>query len=214
MPTQSLFVEQESLSDSHLRYFTPLEIEHYFTCTRSINFIDSSDRAESFSFLIPGANGLGSLSEHIRNRTDSTFRVLSLPGNPFAALKLAKSVIRKLSPQKSINIIAHSNGNVHVVPLLVASLQTMARKLRWEHSAPIFVCRLDPIGIPKSTVLGAAQVVDIGSNKPDSRDLRDLAALSFLRPDFRARQGIGHCDLINDAEIFDRLVEPPYNFLF
>lgn len=214
MLIQSHSVLQKSLSNSHLQNFTVPENEYYASCSKSIDFIDSSDRAESFSFLVQGANGLGSLFDLICDRTDCRFRILSLPRNPFTALKLAKSVIHKLSPQKSINIIAHSNGNVHVVPLLVASLQSMARKLGWDYSTSIRVCRLDPIGIPKSIVLGATQVVDIGSNKPDSRDPRDRAALSFLRPDFRARLGIGHCDLLNDAEIFDRLIESPYNFSF
>jgi hypothetical protein len=192
--------------------FVTLEIDPYeFLSLRSGNSLASGDLVEYCSLLIPGANGLGNLFENLFDRADRTHKILSLPGNPFTALRRAKSVVQKLLPQKAIYIIAHSNGNLNVVPFLVASLQTLARSMSWD-PIPIKVCRLDPIGIPKSTVIGAAQVIDIGSNKPMSRDPRDRAALKLLHPDFRARQGIGHSDLLNDAEIFDRLTGSPYNF--
>jgi hypothetical protein len=216
MPLQSSSIlsgfTRKPVAKSNSIGLVALDVDLYeYLSEQSLNSLSMIDRTEYCSLLIPGANGLGNLFENICDRTNTTHKILSLPGNPFAALRMAKSVVRRLSPQKAIHIIAHSNGNLNVVPFLVASLQTLTKAMNWE-LLPIKVCRLDPIGIPKSTVVGAAQVIDIGSNKPDSRDPRDRAALSFLRPDFRARQGIGHSDLLNDTEIFDRLTGSPYNF--
>lgn len=214
-PTLLDFAAKSSLklvAESTSIEFDTLDVNPYeYLSKQQIDSLASSDRVDYCSLLIPGANGLGNLFENICDRVNSTHEILSLPGNPFAALRMAKSVVQRRSPQKAINIIAHSNGNLNVIPFLVGSLQTLARTMNW-NPIPIKVCRLDPIGIPKSTVKGVAQVIDIGSNKPDSRDLRDRAALSFLRPDFRVREGIGHYDLLNDTEIFDCLTGSPYNF--
>ncbi|WP_019503093.1 hypothetical protein [Pseudanabaena sp. PCC 6802] len=205
-PSLKLVAESASIK------FDTFDVNPYeYLSRQQLDSLASSDRVEYCSLLIPGANGLGNLFENICDRASRAHQILSLSGNPFTALSMAKSVVRRLSPQKAIHIIAHSNGNLNVVPFLVTSLQTLVRRMAWD-LVPIKVCRLDPIGIPKSTVVGAAQVIDIGSNKPDSNDLRDRAALSFLRPDFRVRQGIGHYDLLNDTEILDRLIETPYNF--
>lgn len=217
MPFQSRPILQEfavkAATNSTSVDFVAAEIDlHEYLSKQPIDSTGLSDLTGCCSLLIPGANGLGSLFENICDRANKSHKILSLSGNPFAALRMAKSVVRRLSPQQAIHIIAHSNGNLNVVPFLVASLQTLARTMNWGSPIPIKVCRLDPIGIPKSTIIGAQQVVDIGSNKPDSRDPRDQAALSFLRPDFRARQGIGHYDLLNDVEIFDRLSGSPYHF--
>jgi hypothetical protein len=193
--------------------FQTLDIDLYeYLSSQSLDTHASSDRTEYCSLLIPGANGLGNLFENICDRAHRTHKIFSLPGNPFTALRMAKSVVQELSPHVAIRIIAHSNGNLNVAPFLVGSLQTLAKTMNWRYPIPIKVCRLDPIGIPKSTIIGAQQVVDIGSNKPDSKDPRDRAALSFLQPDFRARQGIGHYDLLNDDEIFARLAGTPYHF--
>jgi hypothetical protein len=215
MTLPSLPTLQELAIRSTSVKFKTLDIDLYeYLSSRSLDTLASSDRV-GCSLLIPGANGFGNLFENICDRTGGRGGVFLLPGTPFKAFKIAQAVVRKRSSrQKPINIIAHSNGNINVVPFLVASLQAVAWTINQGHPIPIRVCRLDPIGIPKSIIIGAAQVVDIGSNKPDSRDPRDRAALSFLRPDFRARKGVGHSDLLNDLEILDRLVTPPYNFLF
>jgi hypothetical protein len=216
IPLQSLSILPElatnSITKSNSVELVALDIYLYeYLSKQPLNSLIASDRPEYCSLLVPGANGLGNLFEHICDRSKRVHKILALPENPFTALRMAKSVVRRLSPQKAIHIIAHSNGNLNIAPFLVASLRTLAKTMNRD-PIPIKVCRLDPIGIPKSTVIGAAQVIDIGSNKPDSRDPRDRAALSFLRPDFRARQGIGHSDLLNDTEIFDRLTGSPYNF--
>jgi hypothetical protein len=214
MTLPSLPALQELAIRSTSVKFKTLDIDLYeYLSSQSLDTHASSDRG-CCSLLIPGANGFGNLFENICDRSGGQGGVFLLPGTPFKAFKIAQAVFRKRSPCKSINIIAHSNGNINVVPFLVASLKAEAWTIGKGYPISIKVCRLDPIGIPKSIIVGAEQVVDIGSNKPDSRDPRDRAALSFLRPDFRARKGVGHSDLLNDLEILDRLVAPPYNFLF
>jgi hypothetical protein len=214
MSLPSLSNLQEPSAHSTSIGFKALDVDPYeYLSGQSLDTIDSNDFGRC-SLLIPGANGFGNLFENICDRSGGRGGVFLLPGTPFKAFKIVQAVFQKRSPRKSINIIAHSNGNVNVVPFLVASLQAIAWRIDRCYPIPIKVCRLDPIGIPKSIIIGAEQVVDIGSNKPDSRDPRDRAALSFLRPDFRARKGVGHSDLLNDREILDRLATPPYNFLF
>lgn len=70
-----------------------------------------------------------------------------------------------------------------------------------EPDVRINVARLDPTFVPKATVIGADRVVDVGSNNRNSNDIRDWASLRFLRPDFRAREGVGHNDLLNEWSI-------------
>lgn len=148
MSLPSLSILQEPIVHSTSIGFKALDVDLYeYLSDQSLDTIDSNDRG-CCSLLIPGANGFGNLFENICDRSGGRGGVFLLPGTPFKAFKIAQAVFRKRSPCKSINIIAHSNGNVNVVPFLVASLQAIAWRFGRGYPIPIKVCRLDPIGIP------------------------------------------------------------------
>ncbi|WP_342596962.1 RHS repeat-associated core domain-containing protein [Cyanobacterium aponinum UTEX 3222] len=162
------------------------------------NPVSNSDPSGLVTFAIPGADGLDNLAVNISRLPLRRFGVFALSGDPVIDIPLALGLIQFRQTGEPINIIAHSNGNLSSVPFLVPALRFAVRNCE---PVQINVGRLDLTFVPKAFVIGANKIVDVGSNNPGSSDIRDRGSLAFLRPDFRARQGVGHNDLLNEWPI-------------
>jgi RHS repeat-associated protein len=160
--------------------------------------ITSVDPSGLVTFAVPGADGLDRLPVNLFLLPGRRYGVFPLPSNPIQAVSLAVGLVQLRQPGEPVNIIAHSNGNLNILIPLVPALRLALRGDNCEPNVRINVARLDPTFVPKATVIGANQIVDVGSNNPNSDDIRDWASLNLLRPDFRAREGVGHNDLLNE----------------
>lgn len=65
--------------------------------------------------------------------------------------------------------------------------------------------RLDPTGVGKPGSKQCKNVIDIGSNNPNSTDLRDLAGAKNNEVDARAPDGIGHNGLLSNPVVRDAI---------
>ena len=186
--------------------------------------IDSIDPSGLLTFVIPGADGYDRLWLNLLLRARNG-AVFPIGKNPVVASALAVSLASTfLKEGEQIYIMAHSAGNVEAVLPVITALRTLLTQKIGQNTTncqnpevyfgSIHVGRLDPTGAPKLIfAIGANQVVDVGSNNPDSNDIRDKASLAWPFFDFRAEKGVGHNDLLNNTAVLDRL-ENEYGFKF
>jgi RHS repeat-associated protein len=181
--------------------------------------VNAIDPSGTITFAIPGADGFGNLLVNLFARV-RRHGVYPLPGLVAFAIPAARLLLETIGKNEPIIVIAHSAPNFDNVPLLIpfirAFVETSTKSdCNTQSRHDIYVGRLDPTGVPKFAVQGADLIVDVGSNNPGSKDPRDRAALNpfLLRPDFRAKKGVGHNGLLNDRDVLNKL-QFDYGFPF
>jgi RHS repeat-associated protein len=182
------------------------------------NPVNGTDPSGLITFAIPGGFGeLGNLLPNLFARV-RRYGVYPLPQKNITAIPIARLLLETIGENEPIVIISHSDANVSVVPLLIPFLKTTKPSIQYPCALSkheIYVGRLDPTGVPKFVNRGADVIVDVGSNNPGSKDIRDRAALNpfLLKPDFRAKKGVSHDGLLDDREILNKL-QFQYGFPF
>jgi RHS repeat-associated protein len=181
--------------------------------------VNAIDPSGTITFAIPGADGFGNLLVNLFARV-RRYGVYPLPGLVAFAIPAARLLLETIGKNEPIIVIAHSAPNFDNVPLLIpfirAFVETSTKSdCNTQSRHDIYVGRLDPTGVPKFAVQGADLIIDVGSNNPGSKDPRDRAALNpfLLRPDFRAKKGVGHNGLLNDRDVLNKL-QFDYGFPF
>jgi RHS repeat-associated protein len=188
------------------------------------NPISGSDPSGLRTYVTPGFNGdAGTLKKNITSMggagdspaKDSVVELNSPSGlrqnppfNGFGEEDIKVQIMldlrqHPLERDEPVNLVAFSNGN-----LFSAAAVEYLRKVL-PSNTQINVARLDSAGTNKPT---ACKVVDIGSNNPNSSDLRDR--LGALNPaDYRADPGVGHEGLANNLNVI-RTLRDKFNFKF
>jgi RHS repeat-associated protein len=186
------------------------------------------------TIVIPGGFGkTGNLPQNIADvgqYTVITLGDLGFPGPDISGVKarrvlsqVAPIINKGLRPGEPIVIIAHSDGNQLVQPIINAIRGAQGIPIRPgfgkkpdrcanPDSIVIQVGRLDPTGIAKPT--GANQVIDVGSNVLRAWVFtRESSSNTFLKPDFRAPLGVDHDGLLDNKTVVTTL-QKRYGFGF